>query len=245
MATNASTGAPLGRGYMADQGFYTRFAILLSLFIVLAFGGFALSGLGNPAPAPLLVHAHAALMLAWLGMYILQSSLISAGQVAVHRRTGWLSLLVALAAMLTGAATGINAVDSGRVPPFFTDSFFLALTSVGVLSFAAVVTLAIVKRRHVQWHRRLMIGSGIMIAEPAFGRVVPLPLTGQSLGELIILGLQLLLVGLLARHDRKVFSRVHPATLVIALALIVNHLMLELLHRMPAWQGLAAGIAAP
>ena len=244
MATHAG-GAPLGRGYMADQAFYTRFAILLSLFIVLAFGGFALRGLGPPGPAALLVHAHAMLMLAWLGMYILQSSLISAGQVAVHRRTGWLSLLVALAAIFTGAATGINAVDSARVPPFFSDSFFLAVTIVGVAAFAAVVTLAIVKRRQVQWHRRLMIGSGILIAEPAFGRVVPLPLTGQSLGGLIILGLQLLLVGLLARHDHKVFSRLHPATLVIALALVVNHLLVELVHRLPAWQAMAAGIAAP
>lgn len=245
MATNAGTSAPLGRGYMADQGFYTRFAIFLSLFIVLAFGGFALSGLGNPAPAPLIVHAHAVLMLAWLGMYILQSSLISAGQVTVHRKTGWLSLAVALAAMLTGAATGIHAVDSGRVPPFFTNAFFMALTSVGVILFAAVVTLAVIKRREVQWHRRLMIGSGVLISEPAFGRVVPLPLTGQSLGELIILGLQLALVGILARHDVKILGRVHPATLVVALALVTHHLAIELLHRVPAWQGLAASIAAP
>lgn len=245
MATHAGTSAPLGRGYMADQAFYTRFAVLLSLFIVLAFGGFALSGLGNPAPAPLLVHAHAVLMLAWLGMYILQSSLISGGQVAVHRKTGWLALLVALVAVITGAATGINAVDSARVPPFFTDSFFLALTTIGVVIFAAVVTLAIIKRREVQWHRRLMIGSGILISEPAFGRVVPLPLTGQSLGELIILGLQLLLVGILARHDHKQIGRVHPATLVILLALVMHHLLLELVHRLPAWQALAAGIAAP
>lgn len=244
MATAASS-APLGRGYMADQRFYTRFAVGLSLFIVLAFGGFALSGLGNPAPAPLLVHAHGVLMLAWLAMYILQSSLISAGQVAVHRRTGWLSIGVALAAMVTGAATGINAIDSGRVPPFFSDAFFLALTSVGVMLFAAVVTLAVIKRRDVQWHRRLMIGSGILITEPAFGRVVPLPLTGQHVGELIILGLQLGLVAILARHDRKVLGAIHPATMVIALAVVTHHLALELLSRVPAWQNLAAGIAAP
>lgn len=232
-----------GRGYMADQAFYTRFAIGLSLFIVVAFAQFQLF-IAPPGPKPILLHIHGGLMLAWLGMYILQSSLISAGQVGIHRRTGWLSLGVALAAIGTGAFTGIHAIDTGRVPPFFTDGFFLALTQVGTLLFAAVVGLAVVKRRDVQWHRRLMIGSGVLISEPAFGRLVPLPLTGQSLGELIILGLQLLLVGILARHDAKHNGRIHPATMVIALALVVHHLAIELLHRLPAWNAFAASIAA-
>ena len=243
MATNAMAGAT-GRGFMADQRFFTIYAIGLSLFIVAAFGAFALSGLGHPGPAPLIVHVHATLMLAWLGMYILQNSLISAGQVALHRKTGWLSLGVALLAIGTGAFTGYHAVDAGRVPPFFSDSFFLALTVLGSIVFATVVGLAIAKRKQVEWHRRLMIGSGVLVTEPAFGRLVPLPLTGQSVGELSILGLQLLAVGIIARHDRKRLGRVHPATLVIALALVVHHLGLELLHRVPAWAALAQSIAA-
>ena len=244
MASNAFATGSTGRGFMADQAFFTRFAIALSIFIVLAFGGFALSGLAPPGPAPLIVHVHAGLMLAWLALYIMQSSLISARQVALHRKTGWLSLGVAILAIGTGAYTGYHAVDAGRVPPFFTNGFFLALTFVGAIVFAIVVTMAIVRRKQVEWHRRLMIGSGVLVTEPAFGRLVPLPITGQSVGELIILGLQLLLVGILARHDRKVMGRVHPATLVIALALVVHHLALEILHRVPAWQSLAASIAA-
>lgn len=243
MASNA-VAARQARGFMADQAFFTRFAIGLSLFIVLAFGGFALSGLGAPGPAPLAVHVHAGMMLAWLAMYIFQSSLISARQVALHRRLGWISLAVGIAAIGSGAFAGFHAVDTGRVPPFFTNSFFLALSVIGSIIFAAVVGLAIARRKQVEWHRRLMIGSGVLVTEPAFGRLVPLPLTGQNLGELIILGLQLLVLGIIARHDRKVLGRVHPATLVIALALVIHHLGLELLHRVPAWAALADSIAA-
>jgi hypothetical protein len=135
-------------------------------------------------------------------------------------------------------------VDTGRVPPFFSNSFFLALTFVGLVTFSVVVGLAVVRRREVQWHRRLMVGSGIIVTEPAFGRLVPVPLVGQSVGELVILGLQLLLVGIMARHDRKTLGAVHPATLVIALALVVHHLGLELLQRTPAFAAFAQSIAA-
>lgn len=244
MATTAFAAGPAGRGFMADQAFYTRFAVWLSVFILFAFGQFQLRGLSTGFGSPLYVHLHAVVMLAWLGMYVAQSWLVSAGQIAIHRKTGWLSLAVALAVVVTGSATGILAVDSGRVPPFFTNSFFLALTFVGVATFSAVVALAVLKRREVQWHRRLMIGSGILITEPAFGRLVPLPLVGQSVGEIIVLGLQLLLVGILARHDRKVLGSIHPATLVIALALVVHHLGLEVLQRLPAFAAFAESIAA-
>lgn len=229
---------------MADQGFFTRFAIVLTAFILLGFLQFQLRGFSDFRTAPLFLHLHGGLMVSWLGLYVMQSWLVSRGQIAVHRRTGWLALAVAAAVVAGGSFTGIHAIGTGRVPPFFTPGFFLALTQVGVASFALVVALAVRFRRQVQWHRRLMIGSGVLIAEPALGRLLPMPLLGQTWGELAAMAVQLGMVAVLARHDRKALGQVHPATLVVGGVLVTAHLLIELLSRLPAWNALAAGIAA-
>lgn len=242
-ALSSGTGAR-GRGFMADQRFFTIFAAVLTAFILFGFLQFQLRGFSNFVTAPLFLHVHGGLMVTWLGLYVLQSSLISHGQVAIHRKTGWLSLAIAAGVVGIGSFTGIHAIDSGRVPPFFTPAFFLALTQLGVLAFGVVVAWAVVRRRDVQWHRRLMIGSGILIAEPALGRLLPMPLLGQSVGELTAMLVQLGMVAVLARHDRKVLGAVHPATLALAVVLIVTHLGVELLARTPAFVSLAESIAA-
>lgn len=244
MASNAATTATPVRGFMADQAFFTRFAIALAAFILFGFIQFELRGFVNIIEAPWFLHVHGALMVSWLGVYVLQSTLISSGQVAIHRKTGWLAVLLAVAVVGFGSFTGVHAIAMGTVPPFFTNGFFLALNQFGMLGFALVVGLAIVKRRQIEWHRRLMVGTGIMVMEPALGRLLPMPLMGQTVGGLVATGIQLGAVAILARHDRKVLGRVHPATLVIALLLVVSRLAIELLSRTPAWNALAQSIAA-
>jgi len=235
--------APQARGFMADQAFFTRFAVALTAFILFGFIQFELRGFVNIMTVPWFLHVHGALMVTWLGMYVLQSSLVSAGQIAIHRKTGWLALLLAVGIVGFGSFTGINAIRTGMVPPFFTSSFFLALNQIGIFAFGSVVALAIVKRRQVEWHRRLMVGTGILIAEPALGRLLPMPLMGQTVGELTASVIQLGMVAIIARHDRKQLGAVHPATLTIALVLVVTHLAIDILARVPAFQAVAQSIA--
>lgn len=246
MATHAGAGTSvaLGRGFMADQRFFTTFAAVLAAFILFGFLQFQMRGFSNFRTAPAILHLHGGVMVGWLGLFVLQSWLMSKGQVVVHRKTGWLSLGVAALVVAFGSYVGIHAIEIGRVPPFFTPGFFLALTQIGVVTFALVVALAIKYRKQVQWHRRLMIGSGILIAEPALGRLLPMPLMGQSWGEMAAMVVQLGLVAVIARHDRRQLGQVHPATLIVAAAVVVGHLLIELLSRLPAWNAFAASIAA-
>jgi hypothetical protein len=166
MATHANTAAPSarGRGYMADQRFFTRFAIFLAIFILFGFIQFQLRGFVNVRTAPAFLHLHGALMVSWLGMFVLQSVLISRMQVQLHRTLGWLTVGIATAVVVVGSYTGIHAVALGIVPPFFSPAFFLAVNQLGIAAFALTVVLAVVFRCQVQWHRRLIIGSGIIIA---------------------------------------------------------------------------------
>jgi len=247
MATKVAAGSAARvpqRGYMADQSFFTSFAAVIAAFILFGFAQFQLRGFADVRTAPLFLHIHGGIMVGWLGLYVLQSWLVSKGQVKVHRKTGWLSLAVAVAVVVMGSWTGIHAIAAGRVPPFFTPAFFLALTQIGVVAFAVAVGLAVMFRRQVQWHRRLMVGSGLLISEPALGRLLPMPLLGQTWGEMLVMVVQLGCVLVLARHDRKMLGQVHPATLVIAGLLVTSHLLIELLSRVPAWGALAQSIAA-
>src|SRR5688572_10397556 len=54
------------------------------------------------------VHLHGALLLAWLLLYVLQSSLVHARRVALHRQLGWLGAALAVAVALSTMAVGVS-----------------------------------------------------------------------------------------------------------------------------------------
>ncbi|URD60664.1 hypothetical protein M8312_12915 [Sphingomonas sp. KRR8] len=246
MATHAATTttARTGRGYMADQRFFTRYAIFLAAFILFGFIQFELRGFVDFRTVPAFLHLHGGLMVSWLGMFVLQSVLISRMQVQLHRTLGWVAMALAAAIVVVGSYTGIHAISLGIVPPFFTPAFFLSLNQIDIAAFALMVVLAVSYRRQVQWHRRLMIGTGFIIAEPALGRLLPMPLLGQTWGEMLALAVQLGFIAVIARHDRKQLGQVHPATLVVAAVLVGSHLLIEVASRLPVTAQLAASIAA-
>jgi uncharacterized membrane protein YozB (DUF420 family) len=241
--TIGATVRPSGRGYMADQQFFLRYAIVLAVFILFGFAQFAMRGYSNFQEAPLTVHLHGGLMVAWLGIFVAQNMLVHKGELAMHRALGWASVAILPVLAFTGVLVAYNAIALGRVPPFFSAPYFLALGTVGSLSFAAMVVWAVLKRRQVQWHRRLMLGAMFLILEPALGRLLPMPLLG-AWGEWTALLFQLLFVAVLARHDRKVLGAVHPATVATALVLISAHVLFETLAVLPPVVSFAEAVAA-
>lgn len=237
MATIAPVGA------VSNETFYRRMAVGLAAFILFAFFQFALRGFVDYRAAPLWVHLHGAVFVSWLALFIAQALLAERGSLALHRRLGWAGAALALAMVLLGSYTGIRAVELGRVPPFFTGPFFLALTHVGVLGFGGLVGAAIAMRRRTDWHRRLMLGATVMLLEPAFGRLLPMPLLGADVGEALAMVLQLGVLAFAARHDQRLIARVHPALIWSAGVVVVAHLMVSLLARAPFLADLADRLA--
>ena len=244
MATTADfLAAPGARARDTDAAFFARMTLGLALFIAFGFAQFEARGLAPFGLFPWVVHAHAAAMVAWLGLLVAQPRLVASGSLALHRRVGWLATALLAAIVGFGSMTGVAAVRLGFVPPFFTPAYFLALVHVGVLSLAAMVAWAIALRRHTDWHRRLIVGSTILIMEPALGRLLPMPLLGAS-GEWLALACQLGALGFLVAHDRRTLGRIHPATLASGVAVVATHVLIEALAQFPPLQALAASIAA-
>ena len=227
---------------MSDQGFFVRYAIVIAAFILLGFIQFAMRGYSNPVTAPPLVHLHGALMVGWLGIFVAQNLLVRRGELAIHRKLGWTAAAILPLIAVTGIWVGYNAVATHRLPPFFTDSFFLALTGIGSLTFAGMVVWAITLRGQVQWHRRLMLGAMFILLEPALGRLLPMPLLGNW-GEWTILAVQLVFIVVLARHDRRQLGVVHPATMAVATVVITEHVLIETISVLPPFVAFAQKVA--
>ena len=234
---------PVGRGYMADQGFFTRYTIILALLILFGFIQFELRGFVDIRALPAVFHFHGAVMVGWLALIVTQNLLIQRMQVKTHRKLGWVGAALALLVIVTGAYVGRQAIALHIVPSFFTNPQFLALTHTEVVAFGLLVTLAILRRRETQWHRRLMLASTIQIVEPALGRLLPMPLMGDW-GEWTILAIQLVMLAILARHDRKMLGAVHPATMLGTVVVVASHVIVNLLVAVPAFAAYAEAIAA-
>lgn len=248
MATNiddAALAAPAPmRGYRADQGFFTRFQIVLALLILFGFAQFAMRGFVDVRAVPWLTHLHGVFMAGWLVLAVAQNLLAGRGELRVHRKLGWAAAALVAGIAVLGVTVGVGAVAGHRVPPFFSDAYFLALTTVEPLAFAALVAWAVTLRRKTEWHRRLMLGASVVILEPALGRLLPMPLMG-GWGEWAILAVQLAVLAILARHDRKVLGAIHPATTALMAVAVLVHVAVFALSVFPPVAALAASLAAP
>jgi hypothetical protein len=235
--------ATLASSATREKPFFLRMIVGIAAIIVIGFAQFAVRGYVNYGTAPLWVHLHGFVMVSWLALLLVQSSLIQRGSLMMHRQLGVLGVALAAGLVVLGSFTALRAIALHRVPPFFTDAYFLALTQIGLAAFAGLIVAALANRRHAEWHRRLMLGAAILLMEPALGRLLPMPLL-DGWGEWLVMVIQLGALALVARHDRRRFIAVHPATLVCALVVVVTHVVVALAAMTPLFAGYAASIAA-
>lgn len=225
-----------------DQPFFSRLTIALAVFIVFGFAQWSLRGFVSISATPVWVHAHGAFMILWLVVAVVQNLLAERRQFKVHRQLGWVAMIVVAGIGTFGSMTGIQALAMHRVPPFFTNAYFLALTHIEVGLFVCTVLWAVALRRTTQWHRRLMVAATVLLMEPALGRLLPMPLLGD-MGEWIALLFQLVPIGILARHDRSTNGAVHPATLSGGAIVIGSHCLVTAVSMLPAFAAIADRIA--
>lgn len=225
----------------ARLSFWAKMTIGISAFIVLGFAQFALRGMVDYARAPAVMHLHGVAMMGWLALLVTQAMLAGRGGLALHRRLGWASAVMLPTIVVLASLTCFAALRSGIYPPFFTPAYFLALVHVGVALFAALVATAVARRGQADWHKRLLVGSTVLLMEPALGRVLPMPFI-MPWGEWLSMVIQLGVVWLIVRHDRRELGRIHPATSAVLIAVVLGHVVVELLAITPWWIELAAGV---
>jgi hypothetical protein len=162
-----------------DRLFYSGMAIVMALTVL---GGFAptyymrffsdapwatLSGV----PFTRLVHLHGALFTTWVGLFVVQTTLVAGRRVSLHRRLGVAGAVIAAAMVLVGTLTAIVQATRGAAPAGVDPLSFLAVPLFDMVMFGGFVTMAIVRRRDREAHKRLMLLAYFSIITAAVARL--------------------------------------------------------------------------
>ena len=220
-----------------DHLLFSGIALLLGGYMLLGFWhSYVGAGLAL-APLPsLLVHIHAVLFVGWIALVIAQTSLVSTGNIALHRRLGKMMAGWAVALVLIGPATAIMAARRqgsgvGAAP--------LAGDFVATIAFAILIRAGFRQRRDAPAHKRLMVLASAAIIGPA---IVRWPFAFIGKGPIGVSFFYLLPPLLLVAYDLATRGRVHRATW-LGLGLIAAILVsFSALPALPAWQALTRWI---
>src|SRR5687767_7918824 len=201
------------------------------LTAVIAFVGFWPTYFGplvsGNVDASSLLHFHAAVQTAWLGLFVAQIFLASTGHLALHMKAGrWIvgfSVVVccfSLAVIFDGFARHIAAGEVATAQR----GLFGHLRE--VVWFAAFVLAGWVFRRRPETHKRLMLIATVLLMHPAVGRRMTfLPQPVPLLLFMLVWGLPIYLMMIYDYAKQRI---VHPAYVIGVLAMLAERLVLPL-----------------
>jgi len=214
-----------------DRGearFFFTMACVMAASIVAGFA-FNLAMGRSTFAVPWLVHFHAWVMMGWVALYLLQNTLIFSGNVALHRRLGWLSVAWLPAILVMGVLITRWSLQNRGGPPFFDQNQFLISNPLQLLVVVALAATAVTVRRNTAWHRRLMFFAFAMLTGPGIGRLLPSPFLIPYAWYVEAVLPPILFAGIGMLADRRRYGRVHPAWLVGIAAVIGMQVVADLI----------------
>jgi hypothetical protein len=206
-----------------ERRFFTGMAIAMA---IVCFAGFAPSyylkaHFGTPQLRPL-VHLHGLVFTLWMVLMIVQTSLISAANVRLHRRLGVAGAVLVVLMVVTGAAVvyGRGTTITPGVPPEAILGF-LAIPVVALVLFPTFIGAALFLRKNAAAHKRLMVLGTTIFLAAAVHRML-MWLIDPAVTPPVFFGATDLFIVALAGYDFLSRGRVHAATLWGGLAIVVG-----------------------
>jgi hypothetical protein len=223
--------------------FFSGMAVVILVSVLVGFApSYYLAGVFK-APLPnLLVHIHGAVFSSWILLLIVQTSLVAADRVDVHRRLGLLGfglaclvvvlgVLVATDAQVRHAASGEAGVENRA---------FYAVALSDMLMFSTLIYFAFRNRFNPAVHKRLILIATLAIVDAAFDRW---PISAAWWGHrvtplLCTYPLLLLLMG----YDWWSTRKIQRVTLWASGFLVVVQQGRSLIGHTAAWQSFATWV---
>ena len=203
--TFASGLQPLGLN--GEPKMFFQIAAACLIVVLLGFGMNAGLGRVSYASFEWPIYLHAAIYLGWYVLAVVQPLMIGFGKRPIHRTIGWAGSALAISMGISGLWITVVAVSEGRMQP---RNIFMMLNILTVVGFFGLIGAAVLKRRDMAWHSRLMACATIILTGPAWARILPMELLGP-LGLVVISALVLALAGWGMLYDRRKRGRIHPA----------------------------------
>jgi hypothetical protein len=212
--------------------FYLCMSLVLAILVVVGFRRTIGANLlnANP-PRPLLLWIHGAAFSTWVVFFIVQSSLVRAHKVSVHRLLGWFGAALATMMVVLGITVAVvmTRFDILVLHQKGVEAF-LAVPFGDMLIFGSCVAMAIYWRKKPEYHRRLIFIASCQLMDAAIGRFEFMfnhNLFFPALDGLIVLGMA---------RDWVVDGRVHKVYLYALPAMMVVQSLAVYAWRVnPAW----------
>lgn len=195
------------RALRGEPRLFFYIALTCLAIVLVGFGMNAALGRANFSVLGAAVYFHGLIYIGWCLLAVTQPSLIAQGERKKHRLQGWIGVGLAVLMGVSGLWVTVRGIEAGRLQP---PNIFLMLNILTVAGFWTLVAAAIMKRRDMAWHSRLMTCSTIIITGPAWARILPMDLLGPA-GLFAISLAVLALVAWGALYDRRRRGRIHPA----------------------------------
>jgi len=232
MSTEASPAIPRNP---ARQGrlFHTGMAVAFLLTAVVGFGPTYFFKPVHPSPplSPLL-HVHGLVFTAWLILLIVQSGLVRAERIDLHKRLGMFGAALAALMVFLGLSVGIAAARRGVSADGMTPLGFMIFPLGQTLLFGGFIAAGLLNRRKPEIHRRFLLLGTISLLTPAISRMV-------DKRSLLAMFLTLAFVVVAMIHDWLSRRRVHPVYIVGGLILLVSGPLRAVIANSAAWQSFA------
>lgn len=208
---------------ISERRFYTGMAIAVLMTVLLGFGrSFFLRPLfpDHPAPSEPIFLVHGMVFTLWILLFVAQVSLVSLGNLRLHRRLGLLSGALVVAILVLGVQGALTA--GGRATGFVNIPVpplqFMAIPFFDMIMFGSFVSLAFLYRNQAQNHKRWMLLATLNLITAAIARW---PVV-SALGPLAYFGITDLFVVALAVWDFRSRGRLHPVTIWGGALLIIS-----------------------
>jgi len=231
----------------SERRFYIAVGIIVVVICLAGFGPSIVDPASRNQPLPMtpLVVTHTIAASAWVLLFLVQTILVATGRTSIHRRLGVLGLLIGIVFVVSGFVTGVEEARRGfdlsgdlvRRGTAVDPAFILAPVN-GFGLFAALTGAGLWFRRRPDVHKRLMALTmlGGIVGAPIAHLVGHYPALQIGGGVLAPLS-NLVLLSLVAIHDRLTLGRIHPVSLWGGLgAFLWLFLFFTFVAPTPAWR---------
>lgn len=197
----------------SSQAVYGKFSIVIIIFMLITLLPHYGKITSSTASVSAALVIHGIFYLGWHILFAVQSRLSSKKNVTLHKKLGYLSLLLISFLIYSGADLMIEIMkgfDSNWTPAFIRSrtSFVLAILHT-LLSFICFCALGVVFRKKLHFHKRFMVLASLSMVAASVTRIAYLPIIpigGVPFVLLITYGFLLAPVII----DRVTFGHVHP-----------------------------------
>jgi hypothetical protein len=236
-SVTAHPGLIVARG---RRRFYVAIALAIAITV---FAGFAptyyLRAYYQSTPLGGLRHLHGLVFTAWVLLFLIQSTLVSAGSVGLHRRLGVAGGVLALLVVVVGTTTAIVQTAQGRSPLGVPPLSFLAVPFFDMVVFTGLVAVGLWHRRRADIHKRLLTLATIALLAAPIAR---LPFGAAVVGLPGVFALADLFIVACIVQDLTTLRRVHPATMWGGLAIVISQPLRLAISGTGLWLGFARWI---